>query len=237
MIPKVINYCWFGKKRMPNDVLKCIQTWKTYCPDYKIVKWDEKNFDIHCNSFVESAYANKAWAFVSDYARLKIIYEYGGIYLDTDIKLLKNIDFLLDNQMYIGVQQGRKLCTTGLGFGAEVHHPVVKKMLDEYDNLVYSNEISNQIASPCLNNKVFKDLGYKPSEKIKKIKNVTIYPPRFMDPIAQGNSKNLLCDDSFSMSLNMGSWTSKRNQLKRKLFIRIGLDRIDKIKSILKKSK
>lgn len=237
MIPKVINYCWFGGNPLPREVKKCIETWKHFCPDYKIICWNERNFDVHLNPFVESAYEKGAWAFVSDYARLKIIYDYGGIYLDTDIKLLKNIDFLLSNKMYIGVQQGKKLCTTGLGFGAEAHNPVVKKMLKKYDNIIYSDKISEEIACPYLNNQVLKELGYKYSDNIQNMKDVTVYPPRYMDPIAQGNSKDLLCNDTFSMSLNLGTWTSKRNQLKRRIFIFIGLNRIEKIKSFLAKKR
>ena len=237
MIPKVINYCWFGGKDLPKEVKQCIKTWKNFCPDYKIICWNEKNFNVHLNPFVESAYENGAWAFVSDYARLKIIYDYGGIYLDTDVKLLKNIDFLLSNKMYVGIQQGEKLCNTGLGFGAEAHHPVVGKMLKAYDSIVYSDEIADKISCPRLNNQVLQKIGYKYSNEIQNIKNVTVYPPEYMDPIAQGDSQDLLSDNSFSISLYLGSWTSKGNQLKRKLFVFIGLKRIEKIKHFLKKKR
>ena len=79
MIPKTINYCWFGRKPLPVEVKKSIKSWKKYCPEYKIIQWDESNFDINCSEFVKAAYESECWAFVSDYARLKIIYEYGGI--------------------------------------------------------------------------------------------------------------------------------------------------------------
>ena len=97
MIPKVIHYCWFGGKPLPKDVLDCIASWKKYCPEYEIRQWNETNFDLDCHPFVRSAYNAKAWAFVSDYARLKIVFDNGGIYFDTDVELLKNIDFLLSN--------------------------------------------------------------------------------------------------------------------------------------------
>ena len=119
MIPKIINYCWFGKNPLPTSVKKCINSWKKYCPDYKIIQWDETNFDVKSNMFVKEAYEAKAWAFVSDYARLKVKYENGGIYFDTDVELVKNLDFLLKNSAYIGIQQSEYLCNTGLGFGAE----------------------------------------------------------------------------------------------------------------------
>ncbi len=93
MIPKMIHYCWFGGKPLPKDVLDCIKTWKKYCPDYEIKRWDESNFDVNSHPFMKAAYEAKAWAFVSDYARLKVVYDNGGIYLDTDVELLKNLIF------------------------------------------------------------------------------------------------------------------------------------------------
>ena len=139
MIPKMIHYCWFGGKPLPKDVLDCIKTWEKYCPDYEIKRWDESNFDVNSHPFMKAAYEAKAWAFVSDYARLKVIYDNGGIYLDTDVELLKKPDFLLENQCYIGIQQPESLCTTGLGFGAQKSSPVVQKMMECYDSISFTD--------------------------------------------------------------------------------------------------
>lgn len=78
MIPKLIHYCWFGGKPIPEEYQRYIETWKKYLPDYEIIRWDENNFDVHCNDFVEKAYQAKKWAFVSDFARFKILFERGG---------------------------------------------------------------------------------------------------------------------------------------------------------------
>ena len=88
MIPKKIHYCWFGGNPLPEDIKRYIESWKKYCPDYELIRWDESNYDVHKNTYVEQAYQNKKWAFLTDYARLDIIYEYGGIYLDADVCLL-----------------------------------------------------------------------------------------------------------------------------------------------------
>ena len=88
---KIIHYCWFGGKKIPNSVKKCIKTWKKYLPDYEIKEWNEENFDVNVCPFVKEAYENKKWAMVSDYARIYALYQDGGIYLDTDVKILKNI--------------------------------------------------------------------------------------------------------------------------------------------------
>lgn len=89
MIPKIIHYCWFGGKELPIEVKKCIASWRKMCPDYEIIRWDESNFDVGQHPFVREAYKAKVWAFVSDYARLKVVYDNGGIYLDTDVELRK----------------------------------------------------------------------------------------------------------------------------------------------------
>ena len=97
MIPKVIHYCWFGGKPLPVQVKRCLSTWRKVLPDYRIVRWSEDNFDIHCNRYVEEAYNAGKWAFVADYARLWVLYRYGGIYMDTDVEVLKSFDpFLTD---------------------------------------------------------------------------------------------------------------------------------------------
>ena len=84
-IPKIIHYCWFGDGPISPENRKCMESWKKYCPDYKIMAWNEQNFDISANRYARQAYAAKKYAFVSDYARLAVLYEYGGIYLDTDV--------------------------------------------------------------------------------------------------------------------------------------------------------
>ena len=117
-IPKVIHYCWFGGNPKPKLVQKCIHSWKKYCPDYEIIEWNESNFDISsCPLYVRQAYDVKKWAFVSDYARLKIIHTCGGIYLDTDVELIKSLDSLLEYNAFFGFEDG-KYVATGLGFGA-----------------------------------------------------------------------------------------------------------------------
>ena len=104
MIPKKIHYCWVGGNSKPPLVKKCIQSWKKYCPDYEIIEWNESNYDISKNIYMKQAYEAKKWAFVTDYMRLDIIYEHGGIYLDTDVELIKNIDDLLSNEAFAGIE-------------------------------------------------------------------------------------------------------------------------------------
>lgn len=237
MIPKVIHYCWFGNNKLPNSSKRYIETWKKYCPDYEIKEWNESNFDIDCCKFVRQAYDNGAWAFVSDYARLKVIYENGGVYLDTDVELLKNMDFLLDSSFFACISQIENLCNTGLGYGAEAGNPVVKKMMSIYEAMEFDPEKKIQISCPFINDAVIRSFGYTLSDDIEKIGGMTILPPRYMDPLATGDSRNLLCNDTISIHHYAASWTSGGNRLKRKVYEVIGLERIDALKRIIKRIK
>ena len=102
MIPKIIHYCWFGGAELPEKDRKCIESWKKFCPDYQIIEWNENNYDVTKNTYMYQAYQAKKWGFVPDYARLDIIYQHGGIYLDTDVELVKNLDSLLENDAFMG---------------------------------------------------------------------------------------------------------------------------------------
>lgn len=216
MIPKIIHYCWFGNNPIPYFVKKCIESWEKYCPEYKIIQWNETNFDINSNPYVKSAYENKAWAFVSDYVRLKIIYDNGGVYLDTDVELLRNIDFLLEYDCFVSIEQSKHLCNTGLGFGAVKSNRVVQHMLSKYNGLVFSRENIKDFLCPYLNTSAIVDLGYSYSEEVQHLPEFVVFPPRYFDPIAPGDiTENLLCKDTISIHHYSASWTSKYVQAKR----------------------
>lgn len=138
MIPKILHYCWFGHGAMDPVSKRCLESWKKFCPDYKIVLWSEDNFDIHQNVFVEEAYAQKKWAFVTDYVRLYVLYNYGGIYLDADVELLKNLDDLLDlGDVVTGYQE----CTIPAAIMmANAKNPWIGRMLSYYDNRHFIQE-------------------------------------------------------------------------------------------------
>ena len=109
MIPKIIHYCWFGGNPLPELAVKCIESWKKYCPDYEIKRWDESNFDLNCCDYVKEAYQAKKWAFVSDYVRFKVLYNEGGLYFDTDVELIKSIDDILAHGPFMGVEIGQPI--------------------------------------------------------------------------------------------------------------------------------
>ena len=234
MIPKKIHYCWFGGAPLPQDVQACIRSWKKYCPDYEIIRWDESNYDVTGHPFMKAAYEAKSWAFVSDYARLDVIYKHGGIYLDTDVELLKSLDGVRENGCYFGLQQSPLVVATGLGFGGEAGHPALKKMLEEYDEAEFSPERKEALACPILNTRALEKLGYVPSRQVVTVADVRVYPPQFFDPLAPGDTEDLTCEDTVSVHHYSATWTSPGQQLKRKLINLIGQKWIVRLKGALK---
>lgn len=141
MIPKKIHYCWFGHGEKPKLAKKCIASWKKYCPDYEIIEWNEDNFDVNMNPYTQMCYEQKKYAFLSDYVRLLVVYEHGGIYFDTDVEVVQNIDFLLSDEAFIGCEidgtdEKNGIVNTGQGFGSTTKSLAVKAMLEEYNMLL-----------------------------------------------------------------------------------------------------
>mgnify|MGYP001644804644 FL=1 len=104
MIPKIIHYCWFGGHPLPASALKCIESWRKYCPDYEIKEWNESNYDVNKIPYISQAYEVKKYAFVSDYARFDILYQYGGVYFDTDVEVIKPIDEIIEKGAFFGME-------------------------------------------------------------------------------------------------------------------------------------
>ena len=137
MIPKIIHYCWFGENEKPDYVKRCIDSWRRYCPDYEIIEWNESNFNTTKNIYCHEAYKAKTWAFVSDYARLVVLYKYGGIYMDTDVEVVKSFDPLLHWGAFLCFERNNQV-SVGT-FGVKKHSVLVGKMIQSYENRHFYN--------------------------------------------------------------------------------------------------
>lgn len=177
MIEKKIHYIWFGDKKT-EKVLKCIESWKKFLPDYEIIEWNEKTFDIekeiYENKFFRECYKRKLWAFVADYVRVKVLYEYGGIYLDTDIEVLRTFDSLLDNELFLGYEDDITLNLAVIGVVKE--HIAMKKMLEFYEKKVWTSPL--YIITGILTSIIKEIYGekFKGNEKIKMYSKEYFYP-------------------------------------------------------------
>jgi mannosyltransferase OCH1-like enzyme len=130
-IPKIIHYCWFGRNPLPDDYRRYMDSWKTQCPDYEIVEWNEDNFDVTQNTYCREAYEAKKWAFVSDYARLAILCEYGGIYTDADVECLKPLDDFLELEAFSGFNSPT-LISSGV-MACQANFLLYREFLEYYD--------------------------------------------------------------------------------------------------------
>lgn len=210
-IPKVIHYCWFGNAPLPSSVLKCISSWKKKCPDYEIRRWDESSVDVHENRYVSEAYDAKKWAFVSDWFRLKIVYENGGVYLDTDVELIKSLDSLTEKyDGFFGYEHGKDLLATGLGFGAAKGNRFVKAMLDAYDGLSFYGENGDADTTPCpeRNTNAVLPLGVNPKKRGQVIDNVCFLSEEVLCPINFFTGKKKITKNTVSIHHYDASWCS-----------------------------
>ena len=209
-IPKVIHYCWFGKGKMPAIAEKCIKSWKKYCPDYEIVCWNEDNFDLTQNRYMREAYEAGKWAFVSDFARLKIIYDHGGIYLDTDVEIIKPIDPLLENNGFMGFDE-KGIVATGLGFGAEAGNEIVGAFLRDYDDLPFVLADGSYDLTPCpdRNTAALKRLGMDTENTDQVFMDVKFLPREYLCPMDYYTGKKTITKHTYSIHHYCASWTSK----------------------------
>lgn len=221
---KKIHYCWFGGKKLPRSVKQCIKTWKKRLPDYEIIEWNEKNFDINVCPFVKEAYENKKWAFVSDYARIYALYKEGGIYLDTDVKILKDISDITQNEMFMGYEDSGYVGTAVIGV-KEKNNKYIKEIMDYYNKLdhFYVQSIHNY-TNPIIITKILKK--YKAVVEpngVKKIDgHVSIYPRDYFFPISYDYSERLYTKNTRMVHLFKGTWTSKYEKRTISLYRKLG---------------
>lgn len=225
MISKTIHYCWFGGNPKPKLAKKCIRSWKKHCPDYEIIEWNEDNFDMQsCPLYVCQAYEAKKWAFVTDYVRLQIVYEHGGIYMDTDVELLKSLDPILDNGAYFGFEDGTYIAT-GLGFGAIKGHPILKELMDDYQDILFILEDGTYDKTTCphRNTEVLLRKGLRQDNTMQTIDgDILILPSVFLCPIVYYSGEKNITDDTISIHWFDASWQTKqqrniRNKRARKM--------------------
>lgn len=236
MIPKKIHYCWFGGNPLPENAKKCIASWKKYCPDYEIIQWDESNYDINKNEYVKYTYRNKKFAFLTDYVRLDIIYNEGGIYLDTDVELLKSLDDLLDTKGYIGMEQVGTI-NTGQGFGTIRNHPFVKENKEFYENYNFLDKKGNfrKVICVLVTTNILKSKGLKEENVKQHIYEMDIYPVECFCPLTIGTNKLKITENTYSIHHFDASWKSNNKFIRKigyyliplKIFIKKML-RVDK---------
>ena len=223
MIRKTIHYCWFGEKAIPATVKKCISSWKKFCPDYEIICWNEKNYDIDSKcAFVREAYYSKKWAFVSDYARLDVVYRYGGIYLDTDVELLAPLDDILnDGKGFFGFED-KKCISSGVGFACEKGEIILRDMMDIYENMHFDVNRQNDLKCPIINTRVLTQHGAVLDNSLQIVENrIKILPTEYLCPENIYTGSKTYTKNTIAVHHYTASWMKGREYWRNKVIILI----------------
>ena len=237
MIPKIIHYCWFGGNEKSPLIKRCIESWKIFCPDYEIKEWNESNFDVNCNAYVKKAYEMKKWAFVADYARFYVLYQYGGVYLDTDVQLVKNIDELRLKGKFAGFGNDETV-STGLILATEKNDWLCKKVMDTYigEEFVWDDP-SKILAIGRRVTRILKDSGLKPNGQMQMVQDYTIYPKYYFNP-TDGDIRGKVDERAYSIHHYAATWFSPKDKFKNTLRRFVGhrnIERWHKVKALIKK--
>lgn len=222
-IPKIIHYCWFGRGQMPGLAIKCISSWKKHLPDYKIILWNEDNFDINSNQFVKEAYEAKKYAFVTDYVRLYALNQYGGIYMDTDVEVIKSLDKFLVHNAFTGCEN-EHMCVTGT-MGAIKGHNWIKDLLSDYNGkkfILSDGEYNIKPNTQIITSITMDRYGWKPENTYQILKDdLNIYP--FEVFCAKDRTRKItITDQTYTIHHFAGSWLSPLGKLKNKIINLVG---------------
>lgn len=219
MIPKIIHYCWFGRGEKPEQAKKCIDSWKRFLPDYRIKEWNEDNFDINSNQYVREAYESRKFAFVTDYVRLYAIYSEGGIYMDTDVEVLKTFDSFLHHNAFSGFETDGNV-PTGM-MAAEKGSIWAKELLDEYKNRKFIQEDGSfdMTTNTTVITKYMLDKGLILNNKYQDFPDLcTMYPADYFCPKDHRTGKIKLTDNTVCIHHFAGTWRDpKFGDFKHKL--------------------
>lgn len=236
-INKVIHYCWFGRGEKPEIVKKCIQSWKEILIGYKIIEWNEDNFDISSNDYVKEAYEAKKYAFVSDYVRVYALYNYGGIYLDTDVEVFKSFDDLLENDSIWGFEEKNYIATSTIG--AKKGNKIIGEFLQLYYNRKFIKEDGSydDFTNVAMVTEMLEKKGLKMNGEYQEIEGATFYPQTYFSPYDYINCRKFITEDTYCMHHFYKSWLPMGVRLKCNIKVilskTIGGDNIAKIRNLV----
>ena len=243
MIPRIIHYCWFGGKPLPKIAEKCIASWKKYLPGYEIKRWDESNFDVNAIPYTREAYAACKFAFVSDYARFWILYHYGGVYFDTDVEAINNMDDIISAGNFMGVEQqndDRITVAPGLGIGVIRENSLFGQMIEVYSRAHFLNDDG----TPCLKNIVeitteqLQKYGLRNISEIQECCGFTIYPKDYFCPIDYDTRELKITENTRTIHHYAESWVPRSTRFKNalsRLFGKRFMSCLIRIKAFVKK--
>lgn len=218
MIPKIIHYCWFGRGEKPELARRCIASWRKFCPDFEIREWNEDNCDYLALPFMAEAYAAKKYAFVSDVMRLLVLEQYGGVYFDTDVEVVRDISPLLNDEGFIGFENDQ-FVNSGQVMAAVPHQRVVQAMIEAYKQLHFTNADGslNAVGCPRLNTDVLERFGLVRNGQEQLAGGIHVYPADRFNPLDSATGRLKKTENTWSIHWYSMSWLPKHVRLKAKL--------------------
>lgn len=242
MIPKIIHYCWFGRGQMPALAQKCIASWKKYFPDYEIKEWNEDNFDVNIIPYTQEAYEAKKYAFVSDYARFWILYQYGGLYFDTDVEVIRPMQKIIEHGAFMGCEHDATETTLpcvapGLGLGVEAHSALYKDILDLYAGLHFrnSNGTLNFKTVVQYTTEVLVRYGLACQSGLQSVGGISIYPKEYFCPIDYRTKECVITSKTVSIHHYAESWHGSKQKLYKILSKILGKKMLHMLTGLFKK--
>ena len=209
-IPKTIHYCWFGGNPLPELAQKCIASWKKFLPDYEIKEWNESNYDVRTIPYIAQAYDAKKYAFVSDYARFDILYQYGGVYFDTDVEIIKDLHPIIEKGAFIGVEKGtRPLLAAGLGIASPAASKIYREIIDSYKSEQFIKEDGSLNLKTVVErvSETFAKHGFIEKDVLQTVAETTIYPSEYFCPKDVRTGELTITANTYTIHHYDGSWT------------------------------
>ena len=215
---KILHYCWFGRGELPPLVRECMKSWRTHCPDYELVRWDEDSFDVSSHPYVAQAYAARRYAFVTDYVRLWALVRSGGVYLDTDVELLKPIDRFLEHAAFSGFERPDVVPTAIMG--AAAGHPAMVDLLAYYDGRPFLGADGEPDLTPNVEpiTDYYVGHGLVLDNSLQTVRDTTFYPKQVFCPKDYGTGKITLSPESVSIHHFAGSWLTPKGRASMHLY-------------------
>lgn len=211
LIPKKLHYMWLGRKPLPEKLRKCIDSWKKYCPDYEIIEWNEDNYDIGKHEYMKHAYDAGAYGFIPDYARIDILYNVGGFYLDTDVEIKRNLDDLRYQQAFCGVEKWQIINFGGLS-GAVKGHSMLKEFLDSRSEISFYNSDGSLNKNTCgfYDTRVALQYGYKINGETQSVNGMNIYASDYFQPFDYMSGTINETENTYSIHWFNGGWLDEK---------------------------
>ena len=234
MIPKIIHYCWFGGRPLPALAVNCIQSWKKFFPDYEIKEWNETNFDVNAIAYTREAYSVKKYAFVSDYARFWILYNYGGLYFDVDVEVIKPMDHIIHKGAFMGFENNGMSgahydwaflgVNPGLGLGVEPGTALYKEIIDYYrtESFFTDDKKLNLTTVVVRVTNLLVAKGLVQNNQMQVVEGITIYPYDYFCPIRTTDGKKSITEHTVSIHHYAASWNTPMHRILRKIVLWLG---------------